>query len=105
MDSDPTSLRLRGRKRYDILVAAVAHAIEQADPIGLLAMGSPADEYSCEVGTIVPRVSKASSLLEVRRIVHEEFVRWFGTEMAGAEDWYEPLAAQVWEAVLAFQAG
>ena len=105
MDSDPISLNLRGRTNYDVLVAAVAQAIDEADPIGLLAMGSPADEYSSEIGTIVTRVSKASSPLEVRRIVHEEFVRWFDAGIAGPEDAYEALAAQVWAAVVAFQAG
>jgi hypothetical protein len=75
-----------------------------ANPIGLLALGCPADEYSAEVGTIVPRVSKASDTAEVRRIIHEEFVRWFDASMAGPETAYESLASRVWEAVVQFRA-
>jgi hypothetical protein len=105
MDTDPISLELRGRTRYDVLVTAVAHAVDEADPIGLLALGSPADEYSLEIDTIVPRVSKASGPGEVRRIVHEEFVRWFDAGIAGPEEAYESLAQRVWEAVIRFQAG
>jgi hypothetical protein len=99
MDADPETLKLRGRIRYETLVAAVAIAVDEADPIGLLATGCPADEYSAEIGTIVPRVSKALDPAEVRRIVHEEFVRWFDAGTAGPEDAYESLAKRLWEAV------
>jgi hypothetical protein len=34
--------------RYQALVAEVEHAINDADPIGLLDGGAPADEYSPE---------------------------------------------------------
>jgi len=67
---DLTELKPRGRTRYDILRAAVGRAVDEADPIGLLAMGCPEDEYSAEIGTIVPRVSKASGPDDVRRILH-----------------------------------
>jgi hypothetical protein len=99
------AMRLSGRRRYAALVAAVARAIDEADPIRLLAIGAPADEYGPEIGTIVPRVSKAADCAEVRRIIHEEFVRWFRSPTAGPEDAYELLAQRVWEAVVRFQAG
>ena len=65
MDTAPIALKLRGRTRYDALRAEVSRAIDDADPIGLLATGCPADEYSPEIGTIVPRVSTASDPGEV----------------------------------------
>ena len=40
--------------RYQDLVAAVERAINEADPIGLLAGGAPSDEYAPEIGTIIP---------------------------------------------------
>ena len=40
--------------RYQDLVAAVERAINEADPIGLLAGGAPSDEYAPETGTILP---------------------------------------------------
>jgi hypothetical protein len=105
MSEDPGILKLRGRTRYEALVAAVASAVDEADPIGLLAMGCPADEYSAEIGTIVPRVSKAVDPADVRRIVHEEFVRWFDAGIAGPEDAYELVAQRVWDAVEQYRAG
>jgi hypothetical protein len=65
------------------LVAAVERAIDEADPIGLLEDGAPADEYATEIGTIVSRVLNAHSVEEVTTVIHEEFVRWFGDETAG----------------------
>ena len=95
--------RKAGRAKYKALAAAVARAIDDADPIGLLGLGCPGDEYSPEIGTVVPRVSKASSASEVRQILHEEFLAWFGEGTAGPQDAYETPAARIWEAVLAYR--
>lgn len=91
--------------RFEALVAATARAINDADPIGLLAIGAPEDEYSPEVHTIVPRVSRAASPAEVRQILHEEFVRWFDPSIAGSEDVYEAPARRIWAAVVQYRAG
>jgi hypothetical protein len=71
------------RRKYKALIAAVKATIDAADPIGLLELGAPIDEYEPEVGSIVPRVLKAADIAEVHRIVHEEFIRWFGVDTAG----------------------
>ena len=47
------------------VAAAVEQAINDADPIGLLKGGAPADEYSPEIGTIVPKVVNAQSVDEI----------------------------------------
>jgi hypothetical protein len=85
---------------HDRLQAAVAHAINAADPIGLFADGAPADEYSPEIDTIVPRLERAQSIRECQDILHEEFVRWFSVGVAGSRDAYANLAADLWQAVL-----
>jgi hypothetical protein len=105
MDTNGTALKLRGRARYEALVAATARAIDEADPIGLLAMGVPRDEYSPEIGTIAPRVSRAASADGVRQILYEEFVRWFDAGIAGPEEAYGAPAQQIWEAVVRYRAG
>ena len=93
-------------QRHRTLVAAVKAAIAAADPIRLLAVGAPDDEYDAEVSTIVPRVTRARNLAEAHRIVHEEFVRWFGLDIAGSFAAYEVPAQAIWVAVLEFrQAG
>lgn len=67
-------------QRYQAFVVAVERAIKDADPIGLLKGGAPADEYSPEIGAIVPRVGNAQSVDEITAVLHEEFVRWFGND-------------------------
>jgi hypothetical protein len=42
---------------YQRLVAAVERAINEADPIRLPGVGAPADEYSPEIGAILPRLT------------------------------------------------
>lgn len=92
-------------RRYHALVAAVKAALDSADPIGLLEMGAPSDEYDPEVGSIVPRVAKATDAAEVHQIIHSEFGRWFGDDTAGPFATYEAPAREIWQAVLTFQAG
>jgi hypothetical protein len=89
--------------RYQAVVAAVEHAINEADPIGLLEGGAPADEYSPEIGTIVPRLLNAQSVDEVTAVLHEEFLRWFGDDTAGPRQAYEALARQIWGALLEYR--
>ena len=85
------------------LVAAVERAIDDADPIGLLDGGAPADEYGLEIGTIVPRVMNAQSVEEVTTVLHEEFLRWFGEDTAGPRHAYEAPAGKIWKALLEFR--
>lgn len=87
------------RDQYKALRAAITNAINRADPVGLLDLGAPQDEYDPEVGTILPRLSTASSANDVLTIVHEEFVRWFGTDNAGPADAYREAAEEIWRIV------
>ena len=85
-----------GKRQFKTLRQRVAAILIEEDPIGLTAMGSPSDEYDAEVGTILPRVKEASSVDGLRRIIHQEFVHWFGAEMAGPEARYEVAASRIW---------
>jgi hypothetical protein len=78
---------------HQALVAAVERAIDDADPIGLLEGGAGADEYGPEIGTIVPRVMKPQSVEEVTTVLHEEFLRWVGDDIAGPRHAYVAPAA------------
>src|SRR5258706_14600256 len=91
------------RRRYEVLVAAVTRAIDEADSKSLLELGAPSGEYSSEVGTITPRVAKAASRDEVRVILHEEFERWFGVGSVVAIEAYVGPANAIWQPVLAFR--
>jgi hypothetical protein len=98
--SRPLSLqggRTGARRRA--LAEAVARAIDEADPIGLLASGAPADEYAPELETILPRLPSASGIDDVVVILHQEFSRWFGVDTAGPMRAYESPALRIWQAV------
>jgi hypothetical protein len=87
------------RREYRPLRNAVAAAIATADPINLLALGAPGDEYDQEVAVILPQLQAARNQDEVCTIVRDEFVRRFGDDVAGPPERYTLAAAAIWRAV------
>lgn len=85
------------RRRHPELFAEVNRIIFEADPIGLN-FEENTDEYETEVGTIIPRLPSCESAACVRRVVHEEFVRWFDADTAGPEGRYTAVADEIWAA-------
>ena len=79
--------------RYQDLVAAVERAINEADPIGLLAGGAPSDEYAPEIGTIIPLLANAHRPDDVTGVLHGEFLRWFGEGTAAPRQAYDSAGA------------
>jgi hypothetical protein len=65
--------------------------------------GDNTDEYEPEVGTILPRLRDCRSADDVRKVVQEEFVRWFGTENVGTEEHYSTIAGEIWKHWQKFQ--
>ena len=62
------------------------------------------DEVEPEVDTILPRLSSATDALEVRRLVHEEFVRWVAPANAGPKEGYDGAAPEIGQTVQRFRA-
>ena len=58
------------------------------------------DEYEPEAGTIIPRLPDCSNDKEARKVIHEEFVRWFDNDLAGGEEEYTALAVDIADAVV-----
>jgi hypothetical protein len=81
---------------YGDLYAEVSRLVREADPIRLIRIGAPDDEYDIEVGTILPRLREANSAADVQCIIHEEFVRWFGSDIAGPDEIYVAVAEKIW---------
>ena len=75
--------RQRLKAEYRGLFDEVAALILRHDPVGINFKDN-ADEYEAEVGSILPRLRSCQSADDVRRVVHQEFVRWFdaGIEIA-----------------------
>ena len=93
----------RLKRDYVALVEAVSTVIDRADPIGLLAGGAPLDGSTPEIGTILPLLKTAEGPEEVQKIVHEEFMRWFGSDIAGPQDAYHQTGLDVWHVLEAFR--
>ena len=81
--------------RYAQLEADVEALLHRHDPVGI-AFGDNPDEYSPEAGSIVPRLRDVTSVDDVRRVVHEEFVRWFDADTAGPAAGYQVIAEELW---------
>ena len=44
----------------------------------------------------LPRLREANAAVDVQRIVHEEFVRWFGADLVGPLTDYAEVAEKIW---------
>jgi len=88
--------RRRLREKYGELFDSTAALLFRHDPIGIN-FENNADEYEPEAGTILPRLRGCQSVDDVRRVVHEEFVRWFDAGNAGPEERYTAIASDIWQ--------
>lgn len=86
--------RLQLKAIYGALFDATAALLFRYDPIGINYQVN-SDEYEPEVGTILPRLKNCQAESDVCRTVHDEFVRWFGTD-AGTQEKYKAIAAELW---------
>ena len=55
--------------------------INTYDLLDLLAIGTPKDEYSPEIKSILKRLKKGQTQKEVKGIVNEEFIYWFDEDL------------------------
>ena len=83
------------RAEYGSLYDDVFGILTKHDPIDIAEVP---DEYEPEVGTILPRLKRAKSAADVRRIIHEEFVQWFSLGLAGPEKNFQQISIEVWSA-------
>jgi len=81
---------------YAVLVVDVNECLYRADPIGLAAAGCPPDEYEAEAESIVIRLPEASTSDQLLEVVHDEFQKWFGADVAGSRATYEELSRAIW---------
>ena len=84
------------REEYGDLFGEISEILFETDPVGI-SFGDNTDEYEPEVGTILPRLRTCASAQDVRRVVVEEFVRWFG-EGEVDESHVEAIAVRIWAA-------
>ena len=72
--------------------------INKHDPIGLLSIGAPEDEYESEVKTILVQLDTAMTEQQVHDLIYQEFIRWFNDEStAGSKENYSGLAKDIYD--------
>jgi len=89
--------RQRMKERFGTLYSGVRAIVNRHDPVGLIRIGAPDDEYDAEIGTILPRLQGAMSSEDVQQIVYEEFRRWFDSSARWSAAEYEVMAREIWE--------
>jgi len=81
----------------------VREVVNRLDPIGLLALNSPPDEYEPEMRSIVAKLVRyrsAPSVEELQSLLHTTFAEMFDPTMAGQATKYRDAAAAIaalWE--------
>lgn len=91
--------RERLKQKYSGAFSRLSQVLFTEDPIGIN-FGDNTDEYEPEVGTILSRLSHCRSTDEIQKVVHEEFVKWFDSEIAGPFERYETVAKRIYDEVL-----
>lgn len=57
---------------------AIKTIIDEWDPLGLLAMGCPDDEYNLEIVDVVRLLAQVKSADELALGIRQVFIEWFG---------------------------
>ena len=77
------------------LRAIVKQAIDRADPIGLLAIGCPDDEYDPEIDRVMGYATMYLDPQELGRRIHQTFVEMFDERIAGPPEVYHHIAEEI----------
>ena len=85
------------KKRYLGLYDRVTSILFRVDPMGIN-FEDNTDEYDPETDTILPRLPNCTSPDDVRKVVTEEFERWFDSDMvnAGNRKHFDEIASAIW---------
>jgi hypothetical protein len=87
------------RREYRELFQRVSEILFAEDPVGIN-FEENTDEYEPEVGTILPRLKECRTVHDLRKVLHQEFVHWFGASTAGPETNYQRVAELIWAEVV-----
>lgn len=92
--------RERLKESYPAAHRWLRDLLARHDPLGLISVGAPNDEYEEQADTLLPRLLELRRSGEpeegaVLRIVHEEFVKWYGAAAAGTAERYAASAIEI----------
>lgn len=87
------------RREYGAAYARLSEILFREDPIGIN-FEENTDEYEPEVGTLLPRLRDAGSVADIRKIVHEEFMKRFDAATRGSPEKYQVVAQRLWDEIV-----
>jgi hypothetical protein len=94
MADQPVHQKLK--ETYQTLVAEMAIILRRADPLELVSVGAPRDEYDEEVARLVAKLRTASSPADVQVVLREVFGGWReGT--SDSPSCIERVASEIWQ--------
>ncbi|MBT3320419.1 MAG: DUF1871 family protein [Clostridia bacterium] len=67
------------KEEYERVIGIAKKVIDKWDPIGLLAMGAPADEYSFEISDIAAVALKVNDSETLAKSIQDIFIKYFGS--------------------------
>ena len=74
----------------------VRDIVNKYDPIGLLKIDCPVDEYDPEIQQIVPKISELNSVDKLQKVVYKIFVDMFDESIAGSKENYRQLSEELY---------
>lgn len=75
--------------------SAVRDAVNEMDPMGLLQLGVPEDEYDMEIRRIADNLGRCKSVAEVVLLVRATFEKYFGDIAGIPENVWEEIARAI----------
>lgn len=78
------------------MFSLVKTVVNKHDPIGLLKMGAPEDEYHPELPGLVNAVSIAKTWKDCRKKIARVFAEWFHESVGAKPEYYTDLAQELW---------
>lgn len=81
---------------YSPELLELRNIVNKVDPINLIRIGCPDDEYDGEAHEILGLIPEAKSLEQLTELIHAVFVKWFDEEMARHIVKYQKIAEQIW---------
>jgi len=75
------------------LLSDLYDIFNEADPLGLIKMGAPPDEYVSEIEAAMYRIDEMKDIKTTRVVLHDVFSTMFDKHYAGTEGTYTALAA------------
>lgn len=88
------------RVNKKILANLIIKELNRVDPIGLISMGAPRDEYNPEVKEILSKINLCKSEKDLEELMYNTFVKMFDERLAGSREIYRKLSSRIFGSLI-----